>query len=415
MEAVGFRPHKGQQRVIQTIVDTPQKYITVVSPRQQGKSLLLVNLILYYAINDKGSKIGIIAPIYSQARKLMDDLYEAIKNSGIVESTNFSNFEIKLKTGSKIYFRSSEREDGLRGYTFDYLFMDEAAYQSEDAWKKAIQPTALVHGKKVVLFSTPRGKDWFYDMFTYGQDPTYLKHASVRMEQGDNPYIDKEEIAAAKRSLPDSIFRAEYLGEFLEGESQVFQNFNHNTFEKFPSPTGKCYIGVDLAQTGDYTVATVIDSTGAVVEIYRDNHKEWEDMSTKIIQLAQKYKATVMIETNSMGTVVLEGIKKRYQDTHGFNTSNQSKRDIVETLILGFNEGTVKIPSATLYPELHRELEVFEMTYNPTTRSVKYAARPPFHDDIVISLCIANYNRLQNKSYGQYVTQGSGPSKREVW
>ena len=407
MEVSGFRPHRGQQRVIETIVDTPQKYITVVSPRQVGKSLLLVNLILYYGINDKGSKIGVITPIYQQARKLMEDLYEAIKDSGIVEATNFSNFEIKLKTGSKIYFRSSEREDGLRGYTFDYLFLDEASYQSEDAWKRAIQPTALVHGKKVVLFSTPRGRDWFYELFQMGQDTNSPMHSSVRMEQGDNPYIDKEEIAAAKRSLPDSIFRAEYLGEFLEGESQVFQNFNANCFDKWPKPVGKCYIGVDLAQTGDYTVATVIDATGAVVEIYRDNHKEWETMQTNIIQLARKYAATVMIETNSMGSVILEGIKKKYQDTHGFNTSNQSKRDIVESLIMGFNEGTVKIPSATLLPELHRELEVFEMTYNPQTRSVKYAARNNFHDDMVISLCIANYNRIQNKNYGNYVTQGS--------
>ena len=404
--AIGFSPHQGQQRVIDAVVGTPQKYITVVSPRQQGKSLLLVNLLLYYGINVKGSKIGVIAPIYSQARKLMEDLYEAIKDSGIVEATNFSNHEIKLKTGSKIYFRSSEREDGLRGYTFDYLFLDEAAYQTEDAWKRAIQPTALVHGKKVVLFSTPRGKDWFHDMFQMGKDPNYPTHGSVRMEQYDNPYINREEVEAAKRALPDAIFRAEYLGEFLEGESQVFQNFNANAFEMYPRPQGKCYIGVDLAQTGDYTVAVVMDATGAVVEIYRDNHKEWDDMSTKIIQLAQRYNATLMVETNSMGSVVLEGIRKRYQDAHGFNTSNQSKRDIVESLILGFNDGSVKIPSAELYSELHRELEVFEMTYNPQTRSVKYAARPPFHDDIVIALCIANWNRLQNKTYGQYVVHG---------
>ena len=404
--AIGFSPHQGQTRVIDAVVGTPQKYITVVSPRQQGKSLLLVNLLLYYGINVKGSKIGVIAPIYSQARKLMEDLYEAIKDSGIVEATNFSNHEIKLKTGSKIYFRSSEREDGLRGYTFDYLFLDEAAYQTEDAWKRAIQPTALVHGKKCVLFSTPRGKDWFHDMFQMGKDPNYPTHGSVRMEQYDNPYINREEVEAAKRALPDAIFRAEYLGEFLEGESQVFQNFNANAFEMYPRPQGKCYIGVDLAQSGDYTVAVVMDATGAVVEIYRDNHKEWDDMSTKIIQLAQRYNATLMVETNSMGSVVLEGIRKRYQDAHGFNTSNQSKRDIVESLILGFNDGSVKIPSAELYPELHRELEVFEMSYNPQTRSVKYAARPPFHDDIVIALCIANWNRLQNKTYGQYVVQG---------
>ena len=405
-KAIGFRPHAGQDRVIKTIVGTPEKYITVVSPRQQGKSLLLVNLLLYYGINDKGCKIGVVAPIYSQARKLMEDLYEAIKDSGIVEATNFSNHEIKLKTGSKIYFRSSEREDGLRGYTFKYLFLDEAAYQSADAFKRAIQPTILVHGVKCVLFSTPRGKDWFYDMYQMGQDTTVPSHASVRMEQYDNPYINKEEIEAAKRALPDAIFRAEYLGHFLEGESQVFQNFNANTFDSWPNRTGKVYIGVDLAQTGDFTVAVVMDSSGSVIEIYRDNNKEWEQMQTRIIQLAQRYNATVMIETNSMGTVVLEAIKKKYQDTHGFNTSNQSKRDIVESLILGFNESTIRIPSATLYPELHRELEVFEMTYNPQSRSVKYAARPPFHDDIVIALCIANWNRLQNKNYGAYAVTG---------
>jgi len=406
MTVQGFRPHIGQRRVIDTIVDGPEKYITVVSPRQQGKSLLLVNLLLYYGINDKGCKIGVVAPIYSQARKLMEDLYEAIKDSGIVETTNFSNHEIKLKTGSKIYFRSSEREDGLRGYTFDYLFMDEASYQTEDAYRRAIEPTALVHGKKVVLFSTPRGRDWFYNMYELGQNPEYPNYASVRMEQGDNPYINQEEVQAAKKVLPDAIYRAEYLGEFLEGESIVFSNFKTNTFSQYPPRNGKVYIGVDLGRESDYTVAVAMDQSGNVIEIYRDNQKDWDVMQSNILMLARKYNATIMIETNSMGTVIFESIKKQYQDTHPFVTSNSSKKDIVESLILAFNENQIRIPNANLFPELHHELEVFEMSYNPTTRNVKYAARTPFHDDMVIALCISNWNRLQNKSYGTYTVMG---------
>ena len=402
----GFRPHIGQRRVIDTIVDGTQKYITVVSPRQQGKSLLLVNLLLYYGINDKGCKIGVVAPIYSQARKLMEDLYEAIKDSGIVEATNFSNHEIKLKTGSKIYFRSSEREDGLRGYTFSYLFLDEASYQTEDAYRRAIEPTALVHGKKVVLFSTPRGRDWFYNMFELGQNPEYPNYASVRMEQGDNPYINQEEVQAAKKVLPDAIYRAEYLGEFLEGESMVFSNFKTNTFSQYPPRNGKVYIGVDLGRESDYTVAVAMDQSGNVIEIYRDNQKDWDVMQSNILMLARKYNATIMIETNSMGTVIFESIKKQYQDTHPFVTSNSSKKDIVESLILAFNENQIRIPDANLFPELHHELEVFEMSYNPTTRNVKYAARTPFHDDMVIALCISNWNRIQNKSYGTYTVMG---------
>lgn len=406
MNVTGFNPHIGQLRVINTIVGTPEKYITVVSPRQQGKSLLLINLILYYGINDKGSKIGIIAPIYSQARKLMEDLYEAIKDSGLVESTNFSNFEIKLKTGSKIYFRSSEREDGLRGYTFTYLFMDEAAYQTESSYRRAIEPTTLVNGKKVVLFSTPRGRDWFYSMYQLGQNPEYPNYASVRMDQGDNPYIDQEEVRAAKKVLPDAIFRAEYQGEFLEGESMVFSNFKVNTFAKYPTRNGKVYIGVDLGRESDYTVAVAMDQSGNVIEIYRDNQKDWEVMQNNILALARKYSATVMIETNSMGTIVFEQIKKQHQDTHPFVTSNSSKKDIVESLILAFNENQINIPDENLFPELHHELEVFEMSYNPKTRNVRYAARTPFHDDMIIALCISNWNRLQNKSYGTYAVLG---------
>ena len=402
----GFRPHIGQRRVIDTIVDGTQKYITVVSPRQQGKSLLLVNLLLYYGINDKGCKIGVVAPIYSQARKLMEDLYEAIKDSGIVEATNFSNHEIKLKTGSKIYFRSSEREDGLRGYTFSYLFLDEASYQTEDAYRRAIEPTALVHGKKVVLFSTPRGRDWFYNMFELGQNPEYPNYASVRMEQGDNPYINQEEVQAAKKVLPDAIYRAEYLGEFLEGESMVFSNFKTNTFSQYPPRNGKVYIGVDLGRESDYTVAVAMDQSGNVIEIYRDNQKDWDVMQSNILMLARKYNATIMIETNSMGTVIFESIKKQYQDTHPFVTSNSSKKDIVESLILAFNENQIRIPDANLFPELHHELEVFEMSYNPTTRNVRYAARTPFHDDMIIALCISNWHRIQNKSYGTYTVMG---------
>ena len=125
----GFNPTPQQIKVIQKVLYTDAKYITTVSPRQAGKTMLAINMMLYFAINNPNTTTCFISPIYSQARKVMEELYDAIKNSDIVERANFSNFEIKLKTGSKILFKSAEREDGLRGYTFDYLIIDEAAFQ----------------------------------------------------------------------------------------------------------------------------------------------------------------------------------------------------------------------------------------------------------------------------------------------
>ena len=98
----GFTPTPQQQIVIDKVLKSNAKYITTVSPRQAGKTMLSINMMLYFAINDSNTTTCFISPIYSQARKVMEEMYDAIKDSDIVERVNFSNFEIKLKTGSKI-------------------------------------------------------------------------------------------------------------------------------------------------------------------------------------------------------------------------------------------------------------------------------------------------------------------------
>ncbi len=402
----GFTPTPQQLQVIKTVLNTEAKYITTVSPRQAGKSMLAINMLLYFAINDKGTTSCFISPIYSQARKVMEELYDAIKDTDIVDKVNFSNFEIKLKTGSKILFKSAEREDGLRGYTFDYLIIDEAAYIKEDAFKRAIQPTVFIKGKKVLLFSTPRGRDWFYNTHKMGTDPEHKQYASCRMSYQGNPYVNHEEIESAKKALPEAIFRAEYEGEFLEGESSVFQNFNTNVSDVYPQPQGKIFAGLDLGRESDYTVCTFIDASGQIIDIYREKGKDWEEMTNAVLTRVKKWNASLLVETNSMGTVIYENLKKQWADTHPFNTSNSSKKDIVETLILAFAEASIKIPSIKLEPVLHHELEVFEMSYNPKTRNVRYAARASFHDDMVLSLCIGWWHKTQNASYGTYAYMG---------
>ena len=405
----GFSPTPQQQIVIDKVLNTNAKYITTVSPRQAGKTMLAINMMLYFAINNPNTTTCFISPIYSQARKVLEELYEAIKNSDIIQNVNFSNFEIKLKTGSKILFKSAEREDGLRGYTFDFLILDEASYIKESAWKRAIQPTVFIKGKKVLLFSTPRGRDWFYNIHKMGEDPEFPQYTSCRMSYQGNPYVNLEEIESAKRALPEAIFRAEYGGEFLEGEGSVFTNFNNRIFQNYPKPIGQVFAGLDTGGGGggDYTVCTFIDSKGQVVDIYRDNKRTYEQMTTEVLSRVRKWNANLLVETNSIGSPVFESLRKQWANTHPFNTSNSSKREIIESLILGFNEGSLSIPSIELSPDLHHELEVFEMNYNPKSRTVQYSARTPFHDDMIMSLAISNWNRLQNKTYGQYAVAGA--------
>ena len=276
----------------------------------------------------------------------------------------------------------------------------------EDAWKEAIKPVFLVKGKKVLFISTPKGKNWFHELFQLAKSPDYPNYKAYTGSSYDTPYINREEIEDAKRTLPPNVFQQEYLAKFIDSGGEVFSNLDKNLFSHYGPAQGKVYCGVDLGKQEDFTVATFMDSAGQVIEIYRANNKEWTQMVRDIMELIRKYSATVMVEVNSIGDVIYEQIKNQWQDTHPFVTTSKSKNEMIEGLILDMNEVNVKIPDGQLFAPLLSELEVFTYSYNPKTRSIKYGHPNGLHDDCVISLAIVNYNRKQNKTLGTYAVMG---------
>ena len=365
-----------------------------------------MNLLLYWAINNKPCKILWVSPVYSQTEKVHKELMMAIGGTGIVKNNNYSSNELTLKTGSTIYFRSAERYDNIRGMTLDYAIIDEAAFIKDDAWAEAIRPTLVVRGKKVLFISTPKGKNWFYDLYQLGESPDYPNYTSYKGSSYDTPYIDIQELEDAKKTVPEKVFRQEYLAEFLDSGGEVFENLNLISANQWPRPQGKIYCGIDLGKQEDYTVATFMDYQGQVVEIYRNNHTQWNVMVEEMLQVIKKYNATVLVEVNSIGDVIFEQVKQRHSDTHPFTTTSKSKNEIIEGLILDVNEKNISIPSKELFPPLQHEMEIFTYEYNPKTRNVRYTHPSGMHDDTVISLSLSNYWRKQNKSYGSYTVMG---------
>ena len=402
----GFTPHPAQRKVIQSILSDGAKYHIACVGRQWGKSLMAENLALYWMINNGPCKVLWVSPVYSQAMKVHKELYNAIAKSGIVKSNNYSANEITLRNGSVIYFRSAERYDNIRGMTLDYGIIDEAAFMKNDAWAEAIRPVFAVRGRKILFISTPKSKNWFYELFQLGRSADHPRYKSYTGSSYETPYISEEEIEDAKRTLPEMVFKQEYEAQFIDSGGEVFQNIERNTFSRWPQSNGKIYCGIDLGKQEDYTVATFMDQSGQVVEVYRDNRSEWTTMTDEILKRVRKWNATVMVEVNSIGDVIYEQIKKQWQDTHPFVTTSKSKNEIIEGLILDFNQESIKIPNEALFSHLVHELEVFTYTYNPKTRSIRYGHPNGQHDDTVMSLAITNYNRKKNVSLGTYAVMG---------
>ena len=174
----GFTPHTSQRKVIDSIIHGEEKFHIATIGRQWGKSMMGMNLALYWMLNNGPCKVLWVSPVYSQTSKVHKELYSAIAGSGIVKNNNFSDNRIELKNGSEIVFRSAERYDNIRGMTMDYGIVDEAAFMKDDAWREAIRPVFAVKGKKVLFISTPKGKNWFYELFQLGKSPDNKRYKS---------------------------------------------------------------------------------------------------------------------------------------------------------------------------------------------------------------------------------------------
>ena len=406
IDVEGFSPYDKQREWISKIEDPDVKYATLIVGRQVGKSLLATNLLLKWSLENNKSTTMFCAPIYSQVRKVFDDVYNAIAGTPILVSSNRSNYEMELINGSKILFRSTENPDSLRGYTNTFLIIDEAAFVKDNVWTEVLKPTILVRGKKILFLSTPKNKgNYLYKLDLLGKDPDNKEYVSIQGSSYDNPFIDPKDLDEARQTMPEDIFRAEVMGEWVDGGGSVFKNIDQYCVlpEWRPYQQGnRYYAGIDVGRQQDYSVLTILDDKGNVVFVYRDNNTSWDGIINEMSKHLQRYKATAMMEVNGIGDPLYEQLSKKYKDLHPFITTNQSKTQIIEDLIYELNTGNLKLPTEDLFRPLYNELNTFTYSYSPSTRKVQYKAINGAHDDTIMSLAIGLHSLREKKTKGSY-------------
>lgn len=402
MQIRGFKPHKKQKEIIDSVLKGTEFYHAVVVGRQFGKTLMSINLLMYFGINNNNSKILWVSPVYSQATKVFQQIFQILQPAGLVKSANKADFIIQLINGTTIYFKSSERPETIRGLSINYAFIDEAQDCKDIAWKQSILPTLSAAGKKCIITGTPKRKNWFYDVFMLGKSQTHTNHKSYHGSSVDSPYVSKEFIEEQKRTLPPKIFKQEFLAEWQDNEGAVFQGLDKVCInEVWPDQNqSKVYAGLDIGNKGDYSVLTIIDELGRVLYMWRDNRIEYSQIADKVAEICRHYKVRdLLVETNGVGDPVFEMIKKRYSRTSPLFQTNQTKENIIRRLMGDIQDTTLELPSFNLFPTLQEELEIFEYEVLPSGK-IRYTHPQGFHDDTVLSLAIANWNRTNPKRGG---------------
>jgi len=390
---IDAQPHPGQLEVH----NSDARFKVLSAGRRWGKTRLGVNECLDAA--SKGGRAWWVSTSYKTSEvgwRPLRQIARKIPNAEV----RLVDRMVTLPGGGFVAVRSADNPDSLRGEGLDFVVMDECAFMQKEAWTEAIRPALSDRQGKALFISTPKGRNHFWELYQKG----------INSEEGwqswtfptiSNPFIQASEIEAAKRDLPEMIFRQEYLAEFLDDGSSVFRNINECI--KKGGESANYYAGVDLGRVDDWTVLTIVDQDNNEVFCERWRHMEWSSIVSNIVKVLNVYKPLTLIESNGAQDAIFEqirnGISFSKSRLEPFVTTSQTKQAIVESLIVGFEQLTLGIIG--LDWQLN-ELQVFTYEYNVKTRNIKYSAPTGLHDDYVMSRAIANHAHKTMKKTGHY-------------
>lgn len=385
---INAKPHAGQLEVHQS----PARFKVLSAGRRWGKTRLGVNECIDAAV--KGGRAWWVSPSYKTSEvgwRPLRQIARKIPNAEVrlVDRT------VTLPGGGFVAVRSADNPDSLRGEGLDFVVMDECAFMQREAWTEAIRPALSDRLGKALFISTPKGRNWFWEAYQrgVGQEDGWR---SWQFPTSTNPFIDKGEIEAAKRDLPEIIFRQEYLAEFVDDQGGVFRRVQEAAVlqPSEPDPKRQYIAGVDVAASVDYTVVTVMDTESKeMVYMDRFNRVDYPVLIDRLESVYRRYGLTSMVvEANSIGRPVIDELVSRGLNIVPFTTTSATKQVIIQNLQSAFENGLIRVLDE---PVLIGELLSFESKRN-ASGGFSYSAPDGMHDDTVMSLAFA-WDGLSNR------------------
>lgn len=376
-------PHKNQELVLK--VDNRE--VVIVAGVRFGKSALAAYLALKMLLEDN-KKIWIVAPTYDLTGKVFEYVVKwflkvAPSQSGGISYRPYPR--IKTARGSILECKSADNPSGLLGEELDLLIVDEAAQVNRDVWENYLFARMSSRKGKTVFISSPFGKNWFYERYIAAKK----EGAAFHFTSKDGVSIDQAEWERAKAKLPAHAFAQNYEATFLEGAATVFRGIRDiatSTYED-PKPSHSYVMGVDIAQSNDFTVLTVVDTfSHKVVAWDRFNNLEYLIQKSRIIALARRYNnCRVVFDTTGLGKPIAEDLRRDNIRIEDFKFTNKSKQELISKLSLFIEQRGIEIPKEDVIID---ELEAY--AYSTTDAgNISYSAPTGLHDDCVVSLSLA--------------------------
>lgn len=342
--------------------------------------------ILEYALEHGGPNKNFwwIGPIYSQAKIA----FRRIKFGLPAElyTANEGELTITLFNGSVIWFKGGDNPDSLYGEDVYAAVIDEASRCKEESWHAVRSTLTATRGPLRIIGNVKGRRNWAYMMARRAEagdpDMHYAKITAVDAVKAG--ILADDEVADAKRQLPDAVFRELYMAEPSDDGGNPFGiDAIARCIEPEHTDCEPQEWGWDLAKSVDWTWGIAICGHGAVCRSVRFQ-RPWTETIETIVQYGTGRVARV--DSTGVGDPVLEALQRHPYckgQYEGFKFTAPSKQQLMEGLAVGIQQRKLLFPDG----QLRAELEAFEFVYSRT--GVHYSAPEGLHDDGVCALALA--------------------------
>ena len=386
---IGFTPYDEQHAV----ATSDARFRIVAAGRRSGKTTLAAAETAYRALRGGPDWHGAwVTPGHQISETGFTLIDNAVSDDAIKKSKSAAPFRHVFANGARLDYLTVDGDANV-SFGFDWVCVDEAAKGiPTSAWTQELRPTLSDTSGEAMMISTPDGRGLFHDMWQRGQSDDYPDTESWRWSTYANPYVDDEEIDAARREIPDRIFEQEYLAKFLQDSGGVFDaDRARRPYElpDDPAPAPEAEppyrLGADLARSEDYLAIVGLGANGVVSHLTRERGLSWGQIQRRIEDVAAAHgQPTVAIDASRDNKLVAD-LEQGGVTIEPVKFTAQRKQTLVENLAAGIEADEVTVPAESM---LATELGVFEFE---TTRAgnIRYGAPSGHHDDTVDALAMA--------------------------
>jgi len=330
--------HHGQQAVD----EHPARFKVCYCGRRWGKTKYSHLWLLKKAGKPKTIN-WLLCPTYRQAKDTSwSDLLDLVSRLGIVKKINQTDLRIELKNGSIIALKGCDNENVLRGVKLNSCVLDECAFLKQTIWSDIIRPALADLRGEALFITTPKGRNWLYKLWEYGNTGKDADWASFHFTIYDNPHISREEIAQIKAEVSDLTFKQEFLAEVLANTGQVIPEFDDrkSVFAHGDRFVGHeawdCVMPIDWGINDDTAVTWlhIEPKTGRVIVSEEHVKNAWS-----VSRHAEIIKQKINLRPIRPGNMPLDQSAFRQEGTSGTSIGKQFRKEDIPVVPADKNVG----------------------------------------------------------------------------